>query len=164
MITFANNLSKKFFQNQASFDEYVRHAKEKCEELQHVVSKVDANDHVYSFEITKYALGLDDELINSLLEEYVAQIIATMPRFWQITHELRNSSEKGAVVDFTELRELAHKNLGVARNLHIKDAQKILHSIMTSDNIEEVERCLEYLEACMILLKPEVAYKVYKSS
>ena len=163
MIAFADNFSKKFFQNRSSFDEYVRYAKEKCKELQNIVSKVDADDHIYSFETTKEALGLDDELINSLLEEYVAQIVTTMPRFWQIVEEIRNSNARGEKADLTPLRELAHKNLGVARNLHIKDAQKILQSIMSSESVDEVERCLEYLEACMILLKPEAAFKAYSS-
>ncbi len=163
MIAFANNLSKKIFQSQISFDEYLRRAEEKCEELRHVSSKIDVDDYVYSAEVTKEALGLDDELIDSLLEEYVAQIITTLPRFREMLKQIRKRMKKGEKAEFTQLRELAHKNLGVARNLHIKDAQKILYNIMTSDDIDEVERCLEYLEACTILLKPETAYDAYVS-
>ena len=161
MIAFANNLSKKIFNRYESFEEYLKRAEEKCEELKHNASEFEAEDHLYSMETTKEELGLDDELIDSLLEDYVTQIINTLPQFRKIIKDIRNDIKKGKKADFTPLRDLAHKNLGVARNLRIKDAQKILYSIMKKDDLDGAERCLEYLEACAILLKPEVAYKAY---
>lgn len=161
MIAFANNLSKKLFQNRDSLDEYIDHAKQKCEQLKGVLANVEEDDHIYSIETTKEALGLDGELIESLLEDYVAQIIRALPQFRQMIKEIRKDMKQGKNVDFTPLHDLAHKNLGAARNLRIKDAQKILHFIMTNEDLEKIESCLEYLEACAILLKPEAAYKIY---
>lgn len=163
MIAFANNLSKKIFSRYESFEEYLKRAQQKCEELKNNASEFEAEDHLYSMETTKEELGLDDELIDSLLEDYVAQIIKTLPQFRKIIKNIRNDIRRGKEADFTPLRDLAHKNLGVARNLRIKDAQKILHSIMKNDDLDGVERCLEYLEACAVLLKPKAAYQAYRS-
>ena len=161
MIAFANNLSKKIFQNRDSLDEYIDRAKQKCEQLRDLLSEVEENDHIYSIETTKEALGLDGELIDSLLEDYVAQIIRALPQFRKMIKEIRKDMKRGKKADFTSLHDLAHKNLGAARNLRIKDAQKILHFIMTNEDLDKIERCLEYLEACAILLKPEAAYEIY---
>ena len=163
MIAFANKLSKKIFNRYESFEEYLKRAEKKCEELNKNTSEFVAEDHLYSMEITREELGLDDDLIDSLLEDYVTQIINTLPQFRKIIKNIRNDIKKGKNADFTPLRDLAHKNLGVARNLRIKDAQKILYSIMKNDDLDGVERCLEYLEACAVLLKPKAAYKAYRS-
>ncbi len=164
MITLANNLSKMIFNRYESFEEYLHRAKERCEELQKNFFEMETDDHFYSMEIAKEELGLDDELIDSLLDDYVTQIINTLPQFRRIIKNIRSDKKKGKKPDFTSLRDLAHKNLGVARNLRIKDAQKILHFIMISDDLDAVERCLKYLEACAVLLKPKTAYKAYTSS
>lgn len=162
MIAFANNLSKKIFKKHDSLEKYLEHAKERCDELKNF-AEFKAEDHIYSMETTKEELGLDDELIDSLLEDYVVQIITTLPDFRQIIKKMREDQNSGKSMDFKPLRDLAHKNLGVARNLRIKNAQKILASIMKKDDLDEVERFLEYLEACAILLKPEIAYRTYLS-
>ncbi len=163
MIAFANNLSKKIFSRYESFEKYLKRAEKKCEELKNNASEFEAEEYLYSMERTKEELGLDDELIDSLLEDYVTQIIQTLPQFRRIVKNIRNDIRRGKKADFTPLRDLAHKNLGVARNLRIKDAQKILYSIMKNDDLDGVERCLEYLEACAVLLKPKAAYKAYRS-
>ena len=163
MIAFANNISKKLFQSKDSFDEYIDHARQKCKELKENALLVEEDDHIYSIETTQEALGLDSELIDSLLEDYVVQVIKAVPQFHQMIKQLRKDIKQGRDTDFTPLHDLAHKNLGVARNLRIKDAQKILHFIMTSSDLDKIERCLEYLEACAILLKPKAAYEVYSS-
>ena len=164
MIAFANNWSKKFFNRYDSFEEYLYRAQKKCEELKNSTSlELEAEDHLYSVETAKEELGLDDELIESLLEDYVTQIIHTLPQFRSIIKHIRKELKKGKKADLTPLRDLAHKNLGVARNLRIKDAQKILYAIMKNDDLDFVEECLEYLEACAVLLRPQVAYEVYTS-
>jgi len=161
MIKFTNNLSKKSLHHQESIEDYLERARKKCEELRNHHLNIKEEDHHYSIETTKDELGLDDELINSLLDDFVIQMISTLPQFRQIIKEMRQKSRRGEVVDFNPLKDLAHKNLGVARNLRVKDAQKILYFIMNNNNLEEIERSLEYLEACMILLKPDIAYKIY---
>ena len=64
--------------------------------------------------------------------------------------------------DLIEFHELAHKNLGVARNLRIKDAEKILYHMMKKDDLKYLEACLIALEASAILLKPECAFNTMK--
>ncbi len=161
MISFANNFSKKFFNRKDSFELYVQKAQKKCREFKNNVEHGSEEDFEYSIELTKSELGLDDELIDSLLEDYVTQILLTLPEFYKILDSLRKSCKKGDEPDMQPLRDLAHKNLGVARNLRIKDAQKILATIMISNNLEKIAVYLEYLEACAISLKPSVAYKIY---
>ena len=146
---------------QLTFDEFVDRAKRKCDELRYLANEIEAADHIYSMEVTKEELGLDDALIEMLLEEYVAQIIGSLPYFRENIKQILQAKKEGREADYSKLRDLAHKNLGVARNLRIQDAQKILHSIMVNDDVEGVQRCLEYLEACAVMLKPEVAYRVY---
>ncbi len=157
-----NNFSK-IFNKPLSYEEYVQQAKKKCQRLKDELAEFGEGDHDYSMEVTKEELGLDDELINSLLEDYVVQIISTMPQFRKLAKELQKELKKGRQPDFQPLRDLAHKNLGVARNLRIKDAQKILSVIMKKEDAEAILECLEFLESCAIMLKPEVAYKVYRS-
>ena len=164
MIHLANSLSKKIFSTQKSFEEYIRAAEEKCAKFQNCISTIQEEDHHYSMETAKEELGLEDELIETLLSDFVTQIITTLPQFRQIVKKMQNDFKKGLRVDFDAFRNLVHKNLGVARNLRIKNVQKILYSLMKEEDLGKIKRCMEYLEGCVILLKPEVAYKAYKST
>jgi HPt (histidine-containing phosphotransfer) domain-containing protein len=103
-------------------------------------------------------LGLDSELINQLLEDYVIQIVKSIETFRTFLNVLKNDKLASKELDFTPLRELAHKNLGVARNLRIKDSEEILTTLMKSDDLEEIEKSLDILHSCIIKLKPESAY------
>jgi len=161
MIKLTNRFSKKLLRGFESFEAYVQRARRKCDELKRENSQIIEEDYSYSVDFAKDELGLDDELIMSLVEDFVAQIVVSLPQFYEIIEELRQERERGREPDFSTLYDLAHKNLGVARNLRIKDAQKILHLLMKSNDVEQAKRYVAYLEACVTLLKPEVAYKAH---
>ena len=153
-------ISKMLLNKYDTIEEYKQQADEKCEEIHGEFSILQAEDHIYLIERTKEELGLDEELIETLLEDYVQQILTTIPTFRKLIKELQKhfTHEK-----LGQLRDLAHKNLGVARNLRIQDAQKILQILMKEDDLDTIMLSLDYLEACAIKLKPEVAYKIYTS-
>lgn len=120
------------------------------------------SSYEYSAEEAIEELGLDNEMIQDLLEDFVTQIIKYKPLFIMHIEELKKREKNSQTLDYTNLRELAHKNLGVARNLRIKDAQIILNELMTKDDLNYLEVCANALEACLIKLKPEVAFKTSK--
>lgn len=115
-------------------------------------------DYLYNIEEAVKELDLDSELINHLIEDYVTQIIKTKDRFSSHINSLRRVQNMGLEPDFEPLRELAHKNLGVARNLRIKDGQKLLEELMKKDDLAYLSICVEVLEACTIRLNPSFAY------
>jgi hypothetical protein len=124
-----------------------------------VCSKFFKNNYRYSDAEAIKELGLDDEQIHQLIEDYVAQIIKSIATFERLIYELQNNKDAKKELDYTELRELAHKNLGVARNLRIKDAEEILFSLMKKDDLEYLFLCVEALQASAICLKPVCAFK-----
>ncbi len=103
-------------------------------------------------------LGLDLELINQLLEDYVRQIINAKIIFQKLIQELQDNKNNNLELDYTPLRDFAHKNLGVARNLRIEDAEKILFRMMKDDDLKYMPKYLDALIASAIILKPECAY------
>lgn len=118
-------------------------------------------------QITKYTyssreaveeLGLDDDLIHHLVEDYVAQILKSIYIFTEQLLELHSAQEAKQSLDYIPLRELAHKNLGVARNLRIRDGEKLLYEMMIKDDLAYLELCIKALQACAIKLKPDCAY------
>jgi len=98
-------------------------------------------------------------LIEELIKEYIVQILDSKQQFLQYIKEIQESKLNNQNSDYTLLRHLAHKNLGVAKNLDIEDAQKILYDIKTNDNIECLSLLVELLEISAIRLNPECAYK-----
>lgn len=107
-------------------------------------------------------LGLDDELVNQLLEDYVIQVLTTKTTFLRHLNVLKQANSNDKELDYAPLRELAHKNLGVARNLRVKDGEKVLNELMKKDDLEYLETCVEVLIACTIRLKPSKAYDTIK--
>jgi len=107
-------------------------------------------------------LGLESELIDQLVEDYVIQVIKSTELFREYIEKLKQEQKENKTLDFTPLRELAHKNLGVARNLRIKDSEEILLKLMKQDNLEEFAHYVDILEACVIRLKPSIAYSSLK--
>jgi hypothetical protein len=103
-------------------------------------------------------LGLDDDLINQLVEDYVTQIIKTKPLFIEHLETLKKKKETAQTLDYTPLRELAHKNLGVARNLRIIDGTKILYELMKKDDLDYLELCIKALKCTAVRLSPKCAY------
>jgi hypothetical protein len=116
------------------------------------------NQYAYCDKEAVEELGLDKELIEQLIEDYVIQIIKSLELFRKCVKKLKLQQKNNQTIDFTPLRELAHKNLGVARNLRIKDSEKILLKLMKQKNIEDFSHYIDVLEACVIRLKPPVAY------
>jgi chemotaxis methyl-accepting protein methylase len=159
-----NSITKKLLLHKhKSFDEYIEEIKSKCKELEEELDEFSLEDYRYSYEDAKEELGLDSELIDSLLDDYVKQILNTTPKFRYIIKKLQHDAKSGEKIDFTQFRDLTHKNLGVARNLRIKDAQKILSQMMKSDNLNTILKYISLLEMCAVLLKPKIAYEIYTS-
>ena len=130
-----------------------------CDEL--IADKLefpDIFDYKHKIDLAVEELGLDDELINKLTEDYVAQIIRSEVLFLQYLNKLKEQKKHHEKLDYTSFRELAHKNLGVARNLRIEDGKKLLQELMVEDDLEHLETCLKALVACAVKLKPKLAY------
>ncbi|MDQ7043705.1 MAG: hypothetical protein Q9M40_08160 [Sulfurimonas sp.] len=132
------------------------------EKAQKVCSSFFEDKYQYSNAQAVSELGLDEELIEQLLEDYVAQIIKAVTQFEEMLYLLQSQKDANKELVYTELRELAHKNLGVARNLRIEDAIVLLDDLMKKDDLEHLFLCIEALRACAILLKPEYAYNTIK--
>jgi hypothetical protein len=118
-------------------------------------------NHEYRYDVQEAVdeLGLDEELIHELVEDYVAQIIKSVVQFEEILYGLASNKDTKSELDYTELKELAHKNLGVARNLRIKDSELLLKELMKKDDLEYLLKCVAVLRATAIVLKPKYAYK-----
>lgn len=135
----------------------------RCKNLKNKLNcSFDLCDYIYTTQEAIMELGIDDELIHQLVEDYVEQVIKTKQLFEEKITILENSQTNNEPLDFTPLRELAHKNLGVARNLRIKDGQSILEKMMEEENIDCLRECLKILEICAIRLKPESAFDTIK--
>jgi len=122
----------------------------------------DIHEYKHKIDLAVKELGLDDDLINQLTEDYVKQIMNSKTLFLKYLKKLKEEKAHDEKLDYTELRELAHKNLGVARNLRIEDAKKLLYELMTKDDIQHLEVCLKALIACAVKLKPKLAYDTSK--
>jgi hypothetical protein len=134
-------------------------ANQLCDELFPTeLSNLGVCGYVYSSEEAVEELGLDDELVHHLVEDYVAQILKSVYIFADLLLALKIAKKEGKVLNYLPLRELSHKNLGVARNLRIKDAEKLLFELMKKDDLEYLELCVQALQACAIKLKPTCAY------
>jgi len=107
-------------------------------------------------------LGITSDLVHQLVEDYVVQIIKSEVHFLNIINELKKDEQNQKELDYTELRELIHKNLGVARNLRIKDAQTILEEMMGKEDLIYLSYAVNALYACAVKLKPTCAYDTIK--
>lgn len=141
----------------------LRDAKRTCKALA-TTELIDLHiqDYKYDVSIAVNELGLDKELVAELVDDYVAQVIKSVVQFESYLKTLKTSKENNKDLDYTALRELAHKNLGVARNLRIKDAEILLYELMKKDDLEYLVACLEALKVCAIKLSPQCAYKTLK--
>ena len=119
-------------------------------------------EYKYSSQEAMEELGIDDELVEELVEDYVAQIIKDVIQLEEMLYILQAKVDAKEELNYVEFRELAHKNLGVARNLRIKDAVVLLGELMKKDDLEYLFNCIETLRACAIRLKPVHAYKTIK--
>ncbi|WP_321778043.1 hypothetical protein [Sulfurimonas sp.] len=107
-------------------------------------------------------LGLDFDLVNQLAQDYVAQIITSKIIFLKYLEKLKANRDISRKLDFTQFRELAHKNLGVVKNLRIFDGQKLLDEMMIETDLDYLTLCVEALEFCAIRLRPKCAYETLR--
>lgn len=134
-------------------------ANELCKELSLTELKnLQIDGYVYVSNEAVEELGLDDELIHHLVEDYVAQILKSVYIFADLLLGLKVAKKENRILNYQPFRELAHKNLGVAKNLRIKDAEKLLFELMKKDDLEYLELAIQALQACAIKLKPICAY------
>jgi len=113
--------------------------------------------YVYNSKEAIEELGLDQELIEQLVEDYVIQIIKSLSQFEEYLYQLEKDNAARRPLEYTPFRDLAHKNLGVARNLRIEDGEKILNELMKKDDLEYLRVCLEGLRLSAIALNPKCA-------
>lgn len=115
----------------------------------------------YSYEIEEAVmeLSLEKEIVLQLIEDYVIQILKSKIAFYASIHKLKKDVLEDKVLDYTDIRNLAHKNLGVVRNLRIKDAQKILEEMMVEDNLDYLRLYAKALEISAVKLNPLCAYE-----
>ena len=123
-------------------------------EFQHL----NLQNYYYKTDEAVAELDIESEIIDELIEDYVKQIMDAETQFINILNKLKHDQTLGNKLDFKELRELAHKNLGVARNLRIIDAQSFLTILMKEDNLEAIQQALSALVLSTVILKPEIAY------
>jgi hypothetical protein len=104
-------------------------------------------------------LGIDSELIHQLLEDFAIQIIQSNITLHKTLSILKKEKLHGEELDFTPFRNAIHKNLGVARNLRVKDSIEVLTKLMEETDFQRMEELLEVFEACAFKLKPTQAYE-----
>ncbi len=119
-------------------------------------------EYKYSNDEALEELGVDEDLMDQLLEDYISQIMKAIAQFEYMIYKLQNAKDAKEELDFKELRDLAHKNLGVARNLRIKDAEILLDDLMRKDELEYLFLCTEVLQASAVRLNPEYAFNTTK--
>ncbi len=159
MFTSKNTTTK--LSKQQEIQIFLDKAREICKKLS---SKELEHLHIYNYrytvDVAVNELGLDEELIYQLIDDYVTQIIKTKAQFTTYIQDLQDTPVTDE--NYKLLRELAHKNLGVAKNLRILDAQKLLSELLQKDDLNYLMLCLEVLEACAVRLSPECAYDTMK--
>jgi histidyl-tRNA synthetase len=156
----------KFFiksSHKQSVTQLLKDARKVCNNLATgILSDLAIQNYQYDASIAVGELGLDKELVMQLVDDYVAQVIKAVVQFEDYLVTLQNSQDNHDDLDYTAFRELAHKNLGVARNLRIKDAEILLYELMKKDDLEYLVACLEALKVCAIKLSPKCAYETLK--
>ncbi|OHE09241.1 MAG: hypothetical protein A2513_03685 [Sulfurimonas sp. RIFOXYD12_FULL_33_39] len=120
------------------------------------------SDYSYKIDEAIKELFLDENIVCGLIEDYIIQILKSKIDFYKYIDELKEDSLNGKILDYTKIKDLAHKNLGVARNLHIEDAQILLKEIMNKENLDYLKLCAKALEISVIKLNPQFAYETLK--
>ena len=123
------------------------------------LEKLDISNYQYDINIAVEDLGLEEDLVEQLVEDYIIQILKTKLSFYNCIQKLKQSQLDGETPDFENIRHLAHKNLGVARNLRIEDAQKLLTVLLKDDDLDYMRVCAKALEVSAIKLNPLCAYE-----
>lgn len=127
--------------------------------LKNSLGSLDISHYHYNISEAEEELCLDEGTIRQLLEDYVIQILKSKITFYQYIQELKQAELDNINLDYTKIRELAHKNLGVARNLRIKDAKKLLEVLMKEEDLDYLRLCIKALEISAVKLHPLCAYE-----
>lgn len=120
---------------------------------------LDILDYKYGAEEAVEELSLEKEIVLQLIEDYIIQILKSKIIFFKFIEELKKDKVDGKTLDFTNIKNLAHKNLGVTKNLRIKDAEILLEIIMIEEDLDYLRVCVEALEVSAIKLSPLCAYE-----
>jgi hypothetical protein len=107
-------------------------------------------------------LFLDEETVRELIEDYVVQILKSKTLFYEYIRVLKQNEFNGIDLDYTEIRRLAHKNLGVVKNLRIKDAEIVLEIIIRESDLDYLRLCVKALEIGAVKLNPLRAYETLR--
>jgi len=126
------------------------------------LQQLEISDYRYEVAEAIEELSLDEETIRQLIEDYIIQILKSKIAFYEYIHKLKKDELDSKSLDYTNIRNLAHKNLGVVRNLRIKDAQKLLEVIMHEDDLDYLRLCVKALEISAVKLNPLCAYETLK--
>jgi len=119
-------------------------------------------NYIYSPLEASQELDLEPKLIQQLVQEYVAQLLQANVTFSEYIKEFKLLQANNQEIDFTLFKNLAHKNLGVARNLRIKDCEDILYKMMTEEKLSYLSLLVNILESCAIKLSPDIAFKILR--
>jgi len=125
-------------------------------------SDLDISDYRYNMSEAVEELSLDRETVFQLVEDYIIQILKAKITFYEYIHKLKVDMLENRPLDYTDIRNLAHKNLGVVRNLRIKDAEKLLKIIMNEEDLDYVRLCVKALEMSAVKLNPLCAYETLR--
>lgn len=125
-------------------------------------SDLDIAEYRYEIGEAVEELSLDRETVFQLVEDYIIQILKAKVAFYEYIHKLKLDKLENRALDYTDIRNLAHKNLGVVRNLRIKDAEKLLKIIMNEDDLDYMRLCVKALEMSAVKLNPLCAYETLK--
>lgn len=123
------------------------------------LKKLNISTYKYDINIAVEELGFEEELVHHLVEDYIIQILKSKLSFCNYIEELKQSKLDGKTLDFENIRNLAHKNLGVARNLRIEDAQILLTILLKDDDLDYMKNCAKALEISAVKLNPLCAYE-----
>lgn len=126
------------------------------------IEHLNISDYRYDISEAVIELSLEEEIVRQLIEDYVIQILKSKISFYKYIQELKKDILENKPLDYTNIRNLAHKNLGVVRNLRIKDAQKLLEVIMCEDDLDYLRLCVKALEISAVKLNPLCAYETLK--
>lgn len=130
--------------------------------IQSSFKDLDIYGYRYNIQDAVYELDLDEDTVYQLVEDYVIQILKSKTTFFEYIQKLKKDEFDNKVLDYTDIRNLAHKNLGVVRNLRIRDAEKLLNIIMQEENLDYIRLCVKALEITAVKLNPLCAYETLK--
>ncbi|MCK9454207.1 hypothetical protein [Sulfurimonas sp.] len=124
--------------------------------------ELDMLDYRYEIGEAVEELSLEEDIVYQLVEDYIIQILKSKIVFYEYIHELKKDELENRALDYTNIRNLAHKNLGVVRNLRIKDAEKLLKAIMYEEDLNYLRLYVKALEVTATKLNPLCAYETLK--